>query len=388
MKRNRSTLVNIVACSVSVVLLVLLALQLEQNAETPQEDDIVVGVTQSSIKIESTIYVDDISLVHPAVNAYVRDTTGKKAKDVFSEYGGYAQSMRDGYPVKYAYFISGIPSGVTLEKAALELGQNENFVGATVYPFENGANNLEIYHLLPGTTYYYRLNLTLSTGNVVGTIGSFTTEASPRFLSIDGIINVRDIGGWETATGRRIKYGVLYRGSELDGGVEPSYLLTEAGRQDMILDLGIRFEMDLRAESDNKGDALGPNVVHKNYPVGQYSDVLTEGGGMVVRNVFADLADPDNYPMYLHCTYGKDRTGTICYLLEALLGVSDKDLRREYELTTFTYGSVASEDFAAFVTRIDVMEGSTTQEKVENYLLSIGVTPEEIESIRSIFLED
>ena len=69
LKRNRSTLVNIVACSVSVVLLVLLALQLEQNVETPQEDDIVVGVTQSSIKIESTIYVDDISLVHSAVNA-------------------------------------------------------------------------------------------------------------------------------------------------------------------------------------------------------------------------------------------------------------------------------------------------------------------------------
>ena len=107
-----------------------------------------------------------------------------------------------------------------------------------------------------------------------------------------------------------------------------------------------------------------------------------------VRALFADLADPNNYPMYLHCTYGRDRTGTICYLLEALLGVSDTDLRREYELTTFAYGSVASEDFAAFVTGIDVMEGSTTQEKVENYLLSIGVTPEEIESIRSIFLED
>jgi protein tyrosine/serine phosphatase len=146
----------------------------------------------------------------------------------------------------------------------------------------------------------------------------------------------------------------------------------------MLLDLGIRFDMDLRSEADNKGNALGANVIHKNYPIAQYSGVLTEKGSVPVRALFAELADPKNYPLYLHCTYGADRTGTICYLLEALLGVSDVDLRREYELTTFTHGMVATEEFVAFVTRIEAMEGSTTQEKVENYLLSIGVTPEEI----------
>jgi hypothetical protein len=88
----------------------------------------------------------------------------------------------------------------------------------------------------------------------------------------------------------------------------------------------------------------------------------------------------------MHCTYGQDRTGTICYLLEALLGVSDADLRKEYELSTFAHGSVALEDFVVFTTRISMLEGDTTQERVENYLLSIGVTAEEIASVRNIFL--
>ena len=170
--------------------------------------------------------------------------------------------------------------------------------------------------------------------------------------------------------------------------MEPTYLLTEAGRQDMLLHLGIRFDMDLRAEADAKGDALGANVLHRHYPVDMYSAILNEENDELVRAVFAELADPDNYPVYLHCTTGRGRTGTVCYLLEALLGVSDRDLYREYELTTFALGNVVFEEFIAFTTRIDVMEGNTTQEKVENYLLSIGVTPEEIESIRSIFLED
>ena len=218
---------------------------------------------------------------------------------------------------------------------------------------------------------------------------SNSVEASSlRILSIDGILNVRDIGGWETTSGQTIQYGLLYRGTELDGGVEPTYLLTDKGRYDMISTLGIRYDLDLRAASDNKGDALGANVIHENYAVGMYSDIFNGDNPALVRNIFAELAHKDNYPIYLHCTYGRDRTGTICYLLEALLGVSDKDLLRDYELSAFTDSYVNSVDFAVFVDRISQLEGNTTQEKVEGYLKSIGVTDAEIASIREIFLVD
>lgn len=39
--------------------------------------------------------------------------------------------------------------------------------------------------------------------------------------------------------------------------------------------------------------------------------------------------------VYFHCHGGSDRTGTLAFLIEALLGVSESDLSKDYELTSF-----------------------------------------------------
>ena len=109
-------------------------------------------------------------------------------------------------------------------------------------------------------------------------------------------------------------------------------------------------------------------------------------GEVFIISDFSDLADESNYPIYLHCTYGRDRTGTVCYLLEAVLGLSDENLRREYEMSVFNDSYADFESFAGLTTMLSMYEGATTQEKAENYLLSIGVTADEIASIRRIFL--
>ena len=51
-----------------------------------------------------------------------------------------------------------------------------------------------------------------------------------------------------------------------------------------------------------------------------------------VMNAF--INDPD-YALYFHCRIGADRTGTLAYLLEGLLGVSEEDRYRDYEMTVF-----------------------------------------------------
>ena len=107
-----------------------------------------------------------------------------------------------------------------------------------------------------------------------------------------------------------------------------------------------------------------------------------------VRMLFMNTTVWDNYPIYMHCTYGRDRTGSVCYLLEALLGVSDEDLRKDYDLSAFTDSYVNNGEFNAFVEKINTFDGETTQKKVEGYLRSIGVTNKEIASIREIFLEE
>ena len=327
-------------------------------------------------------------MVKQAILAYLDESNTQSANAVYKQYGGLEAELNVGLPIKYTYRVTGIPKDVFLKQATLDLATSETYDDKTTYAFQNGAESVNLYHLIPGTKYFYRLNLTLSTGTVITTLGDFSTAASPRILDVDGALNMRDIGGWKTASGQTIKYGLLYRGTELDGAVEPTYLLTETGLRDMLTVLGVRFDMDLRSPFETNGNALGANVLHKNYSVGMYSDIFNQDNKERVRDIFADLANSDHYPIYMHCTYGRDRTGTICYLLEALLGVSDADLRREYELSAFTDSYVDVESFAIFTTRIQMLEGATTQEKVEGYLLSIGVTAEEIASIRHIFLEE
>ena len=385
LKKYRSIIINVFACLMCVILLILLAFNHDNNTDKPKESA-GVTVTNNSIVIESSIYTDEIPLVYSSVYTYLDESNIKTVQTIFSEHGGNNVKQNIGLPVKYYYRIAGIPSGVSVQSAKLLVSQNEDMTEALSYNVDVDAKSFEIYHLLPGTKYYYELQITLSTGNTVKTSGDFSTKQSPRILNIDGALNVRDIGGWKAADGKTIKYGLLYRGSELDGSVEPTYLITDSGLHDMISVLGIRYDMDLRAESDRKVNKLGANVAYDNYGVSGYAGIFIDGNKENIRRVFSDLADPDKYPIYLHCTYGQDRTGTICYLLEGLLGVSDADLKKDYELTALSGFGLATADFAVFVDRINSLEGSTTAEKIEGYLISIGVTPEEIASIREIFL--
>lgn len=65
---------------------------------------------------------------------------------------------------------------------------------------------------------------------------------------------------------------------------------------------------------------------------------------------------------------------------------SDEDLTRDYQLSALYHGKVSEVPMERFMNQLQSYPGSTTQQKVENYLLSIGVTPGEIQSIRDIFL--
>lgn len=94
-------------------------------------------------------------------------------------------------------------------------------------------------------------------------------------------------------------------------------------------------------------------------------------------------SSPENYPVYLHCTYGLDRTGTVCYLL----GVSEQDVMRDYCLSLLHHRGVTTASITELSFYLNRLEGATMKQTVEGHLLPIGVTAEEIASIRSIFPE-
>ena len=265
----------------------------------------------------------------------------------------------------------------------IEYSQDPELKNATVdyKSFSEGTYTFE--HLYANTTYYYRVTA-YTTGGLASVSGQFVTSDTPRFLTIDGAYNVRDIGNWRTDSGRRIKQALLYRGTEIDGAVEAHYHITNDGLYDMLNVLGIRYDMDLRNEADTPfgSDALGSRVEHKYYNSPMYAGIFSDEGKIAIKTIFTDLANKNNYPMYLHCTYGCDRTGTVCYLLEALLGVSEGDCLRDYGLSNMPISNIL-----AVKDQLDQNYGaSTLKEQVELYLLDCGVSLTQINTIREIFL--
>ena len=264
----------------------------------------------------------------------------------------------------------------------IELADNEAFADAEVSYLDASSGIFAFKHLYVNTTYYYRVTVHTRSG-IDATTGSFKTADTPRILSIDGIKNVRDIGNWRTDSGKRIKQGLLIRGTELDGAVVSGYHLTNDGLYELLEIYGIKTDMDLRSEAtENAKDALGSRVEHKYYDMYDYTNIFSEAAKARVRAVFTDLANPNKYPIYLHCTYGCDRTGTVCYLLEALLGVSPGDCLRDYGLSVYRDLTL----ILAMQEGLKSYPGDTLKEQVESYLSSCGVSNVQIASIRNIFI--
>jgi len=185
---------------------------------------------------------------------------------------------------------------------------------------------------------------------------------------------------------------MIFRGDALVPCKQSTANLTEAGKAFMSQELGIKLEIDFRTPSEAMYDgttSVIPGARLEYITISAYSDIFNNGEN--VAEIFKMLADINNYPIYMHCTGGADRTGTVAFLLNALLGVSYDELVQDYEFTTFsiygtrdTQGGEYAGKFMAIESTLGVLEGNTLSKKVENYLLRIGVTQDEINNIKTI----
>ena len=285
----------------------------------------------------------------------------------------------------YAPFVFPYEMGEGIEAVLLLDGKE--------YPLDPNANSISIDNLLTGKTYEHTVNVTETADESTRTTtypGSFTTADTNRFILLPGVSNTRDIGHYRTADGRRVKEGMIIRGTEIDGLVEGEYFLTDKAAAEPF-----RFQSDLDLRSGELYSSvyqsrLGDGVRHSFFNSPSYSGIFTESAKPLLREIFTELADPDSDPLYLHCTYGADRTGTIVFLLQGLLGVSEEDMVFEYRLTGFHlpyYGE--STDLNGILGGLEGTPGDTINEKISNYLIrEVGLTQEQLDSIRSILLED
>ena len=377
-KINKPLAVTLSALMLAVLIIIALIFE-TMDLKSNQNVENQLGEISSDILSVELINAEGV-LVKSAVNKYLlTDLLNPYNSNVLpSDFSSGEGRLDEQVPVSLKLSVK---DGTAIFYK-IELAQNDQFKDAIVSFIEANTAIHEFEHLYANTTYYYRVTAYTSKGAATS-IGSFKTADTPRILSIEGLSNVRDIGNWRTDSGKRIKQGLLIRGTEMDGAVESGYHLTNDGMQDMLDIFGIKTDIDLRAQTSTSMDALGSRVEHRYYDMVMYSGIFTDEGKEKIRIVFSDLANPDNYPIYLHCTYGCDRTGTVCYLLEALLGVSRGDCLKDYGLSNLNIANIkAVED------GLKNYEGDTLKEQTESYLLSCGVSEYQIESIRNIFLED
>ena len=231
--------------------------------------------------------------------------------------------------------------------------------------------------LTPNETYYYRIK-DRSNHYVLDDL-SFKVDNtySLRPLDVEGVYNVRDLGGWSAKDGHKVQYGKLYRGSNLSS-------ITEKGKETFLNTLGIKTEIDLRGDSPSH-DIVDARLNYLNYPIWMYTTIvpgfsMTYPNGPEVgfesfqipniKSIFETLANENNYPVYYHCAVGADRTGTISYLINGLLGVEFDDLTKDFEITSF---SPAGDRYRSFVNDDGVFDNSGIYKNSDNNWMAWGM---------------
>ena len=224
-------------------------------------------------------------------------------------------------------------------------------------------------------------------GELVGKIK--TADEKFRFVKIDGLLNVRDLGGI------KIKQGMIYRGSDIMG----EYNITDVGKDTFSCKLGIKTELNLRKETSP--DRISPltSIPHIYLPYRPYMEIFEEEHKQGISEIFDFLSDENNYPIYFHCLGGADRTGMIALYLRALLGESDEDILTDYELTSLStyaggltegidaqgFRSRNSDYFVKFLAALSkYSDKNELRFSVPAFLAECGVKEETLEKIISI----
>lgn len=282
-----------------------------------------------------------------------------------------------------------IQNGDEVKSTAVQYGEDPGFTDyREVSPKRPGSSFVNVANLKTGASYYWRLAMTLTNGETVySETFRFETKTGPRVLSIGGVKNARDMGGWLTADGAVVPEGRVFRSATLD---HPN----ASGKAYLLEELGIRTELDLRNdEKDSRKPVLTSDLSYVNVPDAPgYSNFFErdEANAEILR-VFTI---PENYPIIFHCAEGADRTGLEGFLLNALCGVGEAELVCDYELTAgrFRDGShdpAHTFDFPGFIQSFLRLNGDTTQEKARSYYINeCGISEMELANYYALRMND
>ena len=240
-----------------------------------------------------------------------------------------------------------------------------------------------------------------------------------RFPPFEGVANFRDLGGYPTRSGARVRWRRVFRAGAID----------ELGPRDRALldELGVRAVIDLRSEAErtdataalptrrltitgrpSRTDAPPLTAAEAETRMGDVYVGLLDHGATDIGQLFTSLACDDILPVVIHCHAGKDRTGLVAALLLELLGVERDFVLDDYglrvgrvqpnqqaatleRLRAAGYGDVAAMAMTATSRRamaralqhLDLRYGG-----IDRYVTTVaGLEPEQVAALRERLLE-
>ncbi|MDJ0276381.1 tyrosine-protein phosphatase [Sphingomonas sp. 2R-10] len=201
--------------------------------------------------------------------------------------------------------------------------------------------------------------------------------AHQRVVPLEGGQNFRDLGGYRTADGRQVRWGLLYRSGAMNGLTDRDFAQLEAR--------GIRTVCDLRSTRERTGAPVRwpgrakPAIFADDYSMdrdfaglmrpdltgAQAADAMTAAYAQMplrfagqYRRMFGEIL-AGRVPLAFNCSAGKDRTGIAAALILATLGVPYATVTEDYLLSNRYYdprksasGTAADDQTASFMKRL------------------------------------
>lgn len=330
------------------------------------------------------------SSVQDIANA-IREKNGETTTYKIGEMGAAVKALSGSEAIEWHQCPEAVRNylaNVTYDPSDYSTSQIANYAPATAVV----SNHKPIGQTAGGTVHYNEVPNVLTpfaSGGKAGTLKPLDTLRwiRTRDNSADAW-NVRDLGGW-ACDGGTVKYGLLIRGGRI----------TSADRPVLVDQLGVQHEIDLRGKENRPSY---DDEVTTESPLG--SDVWFTVADKAASYTLTPVATWQLYlrcvidavthrePVYFHCTAGADRTATLACVLEGLLGMSQSDIDKDYELTTFSTGSGSDQnarrrnepEWKKLINAINAVSGDTFRDKCVHFAVgTCGMSMADINAYRA-----
>lgn len=331
------------------------------------------------------------------IAAAIREKNGETTTYKIGEMGTAVRALSGSEAIEWHQcpeVVRNYLANVTYDPSDYSTSQIANYAPAAAVQ----SNTKPIGKAVDGKTFYNETPNVLTPFATTHKAGTLKPLDQVRWINTSQTQNVRDIGGW-ACDGGTVKYGKIFRGGE-------------PAQADVTLltgEVGIRAELELQGTEGGNSNALAGKVDYccplNGAYWAYYGEILKNKAQVKEALNFVIDAACHSKPIYIHCSAGADRTGTVICIIEGILGIVQSDCDKDYELTSFAgngdssylrkrcgrtveeTGTVAEARYKQFISGIAALPGATFRDKCVNFVLSCGITAEQINAFRAAMID-